>query len=147
MTMATHAVEIADQSVELSVGEVALAGGVSASAVRFYETHGVVTASRTIGNQRRFTESAACRIKVAKLAQRVGLTVHEIAEIFADLPTHPTPHDWNRVADALINEAETRTTELRTQIEEMRSGGRLCEVFDSINDHKVGADGSEPHRG
>jgi len=131
-----NAVEIADKSAKLTVREVAIDGGVAAPAVRFYETHGVVTALRTVGPQRRFEECAGCRIKVAKLAQRVGLTVREIAEIFADLPSHPNPQDWNRVADVLIKEAETRTSELRAQIDEMRAGARLCEVFASINEQK-----------
>src|SRR5690625_3837449 len=62
---------------ELTVGEVARDSGVSASAVRFYEKHAVVTADRTAGNQRRFGDAAVCRIQVARLAQRVGLRSEE----------------------------------------------------------------------
>ncbi len=110
------------------VRDVAADSGVSASAVRFYEKHGVVTALRTEGNQRRFDEGAACRIKVAKLAQRVGLTVREIAEIFVDLPTDPGPGDWGRIAEVLIMEAETRTAELKSTLDDMRTGTKLCEI-------------------
>ena len=112
----------------LTVGEVAAAAGVAASAVRFYEQHGVIHAERTAGDQRRFDRSAACRIRVAKVAQRVGLTVREIAGIFAALPADPAPADWGRVAEILIREAEERTAALRTHLEQMRSGGRLCEL-------------------
>lgn len=100
----------------------------AASAVRFYERNGVITALRTPGNQRRFDESAGCKIKVARLAQRVGLTVREIAEVFADLPANPTPDDWNRISDTLIAEAEARTVALRAQLSELRSGTKLCEL-------------------
>lgn len=120
----------------LTVRDVAADGGVAASAVRFYEKHDVVTALRTSGNQRRFDESAGCRIKVAKLAQRVGLTVREIAEIFADLPPVPGPEDWGQIADALIGEAETRTAELRARLDDMRSGTKLCEIAESTSDHE-----------
>src|SRR3954471_6045240 len=99
-----------------TVGEVASDSGVAASAVRFYEQHGVISAVRTQGDQRRFDESAACRIRVAKVAQRVGLTVREIAEIFASLPPAPQPQDWARVADTLVAEAEARTAALRDQL-------------------------------
>src|SRR5687768_14434822 len=88
----------------LAVGEVAAAAGVAPSAVRFYEQHGIVRAERTAGDQRRFDGSAACRIRVAKVAQRVGLTVREIAEVFADLPPDPRPQDWGEVAEHLIAE-------------------------------------------
>ena len=57
----------------LTVGEVARESGVSGSAVRFYERQGLVRAARTGGNQRRFDSDAACRIRVARVAQRVGL--------------------------------------------------------------------------
>ncbi|MEU4236840.1 MerR family transcriptional regulator [Actinoplanes sp. NPDC026619] len=111
-----------------TVGEVAADSGVAASAVRFYEQHGVISAVRTQGDQRRFDESAACRIRVAKVAQRVGLTVREIAEILANLPPEPQPRDWGRVADTLVAEAEARTAALREHLAAMRSGARLCDL-------------------
>jgi MerR family transcriptional regulator, redox-sensitive transcriptional activator SoxR len=113
-----------------TVRDVAVATGVAPSAVRFYEQHGLVTAHRTAGDQRRFDDNAACRIKVAKVAQRVGLTVREIAEVFADLPDDPQPADWERIAVVLIDEAEARTAALRAHLEEIRSGARLCEIDD-----------------
>jgi MerR family redox-sensitive transcriptional activator SoxR len=111
-----------------TVGEVAAESGVAPSAVRFYEQHGVITAVRTAGDQRRFDESAACRIRVAKVAQRVGLTVREIADIFASLPHDPEPQDWGRVAGTLIAEAEARTAALKTHLVAMQSGAKLCDL-------------------
>ena len=49
--------------VGLTVSEVASDSGVNASAVRFYEAHGLISAERTSGNQRRFSADAACRVK------------------------------------------------------------------------------------
>ncbi|MBG0561169.1 MerR family DNA-binding transcriptional regulator [Actinoplanes aureus] len=112
----------------LTVGEVAAAAGVAPSAVRFYEEHGIVRAERTAGGQRRFDDGAACRIRVAKVAQRVGLTVREIAEVFADLPPDPQPQDWGEVAEHLIAEAEARTAALKAYLGDMRSGAKLCEL-------------------
>lgn len=115
-----------------TVGEVARVSGVSASAVRFYEKNGVITAWRTSGNQRRFDESASCRVNVARLAQRIGMTVREIAELFADLPPEPSPEDWGRIADTLIEEAEIRTAELRAQLRDLRSETKLCQLTETI---------------
>ena len=114
----------------LSVSEVASASGIAPSAVRFYEKHGLITAHRTAGDQRRFDDNAACRIKVAKVAQRVGLTVREIADVLTALPDDPQPADWARIADVLIQEAEARTAALRANLDEIRSGTRLCEIDD-----------------
>lgn len=98
------------------------------SAVRFYERHGVIAARRTLGDQRRFDSAAACRIKVAKVAQRVGLTVREIADLFAALPDDPQPNDWQHIADGLIEEAEARTAALRACLHDLGSDTRLCEL-------------------
>jgi MerR family redox-sensitive transcriptional activator SoxR len=120
----------AGSDAHLTVQEVANESGVASSAVRFYEKHGVVHAARTEGNQRRFDDSAACRILVAKLAQRVGLTVREIAELFDQLPVdrHPDARDWDRIAAQLINEAEDRVTRLKTQLTALGAGTALCEI-------------------
>lgn len=112
----------------LTVSEVAEESGVAASAVRFYEKHGVVNARRTGGNQRRFDDSAACRIQVAKLAKRVGLSVREIAELFASLPDDPQPEDWGIVTEQLVLEAEHRVADLKKQLASIDSDARLCEI-------------------
>jgi MerR family redox-sensitive transcriptional activator SoxR len=129
----TTTAEHTEVSATRTVSEVAREGGVAASAVRFYEKHGVITAVRTPSNQRRFTDSAACRIKVAKLAQRVGLTVREIADVFTALPANPGPQDWGRVATVLVEHAEARTAELRARLADMSSGTKLCEIVDHID--------------
>lgn len=116
-----------------TVSEVAAESGVAPSAVRFYEKHGVVNAVRTAGNQRRFDESTACRIQVAKLAQRVGLTVREIAELFAGLPTDPGYADWSRLADQLIDQAEQRVTDLKAQLDALGTDTKLCEIGASLD--------------
>jgi MerR family redox-sensitive transcriptional activator SoxR len=132
MTIATS--PPAGRKVEaLTVSDVAASSGAAPSAVRFYEKHGVINAARTAGNQRRFDESAACRIHVAKLAQRVGLTVREIAEMFAGLPADPQPEDWGRIAHQLVTVAEQRVADLRTRLDALGSGARLCELGAAID--------------
>lgn len=117
----------------LTVGEVAEEAGVAASAVRFYDEHGVVESVRTASNQRRFDASAGCRIKVAQLAQRIGLTVREIAELYSDLPQDPTPGDWGRIGRRLVTEAERRVAALRATVDAMSEGSaRLCETEERI---------------
>lgn len=112
----------------LTVSEVAAESDVAPSAVRFYEKHGVINAVRTSGNQRRFDESASCRIQVAKLAQRVGLTVREIADLFTDLPAQPEAEDWGRVAEQIVTQAEQRVADLKAQLNALGSDDKLCEI-------------------
>lgn len=112
----------------LTVGEVARQSGVATSAVRFYERHDVIEAERTSVNHRVFDPSAPCRIKVAKVAQGVGLTVREIAELLATLPPDPQPEDWAVIGQQLVAEAERRVAALRGYLNEISTAGQLCEI-------------------
>src|SRR5258708_14893135 len=70
----------------LSIGELSRRTGMSVSAIRFYETRGLVKAIRTTGNQRRFMRADIRRLSFALIAQRLGLTLAEIEAELATLP-------------------------------------------------------------
>lgn len=112
----------------LTVGEVARESGVSGSAIRFYERQGLIEAGRTSGNQRRFGPEAACRVRVARVAQRIGLSVGEIRDLLATLPPEPALVDWQRLHERLTAEAERRIAELHAALDDIRSGRRLCDL-------------------
>lgn len=111
-----------------TVADVARESGVAPSAVRFYEQHGLVHAVRTPGGARRFDATAACRIKVAKVAQRVGLTIREIVDVLEGLPADPAPADWGVVCQRLVREAEARVAALQAQLDALGGEVRLCDL-------------------
>lgn len=84
----------------LSIGEVAARAGIAVSAVRFYADKGLVEAHRTAGGQREFDSHVLRRIGFIHVAQRVGLSLDEVAGALADLPTHhaPTADEWAAIA-------------------------------------------------
>ncbi|GAA1479717.1 hypothetical protein GCM10009624_01570 [Gordonia sinesedis] len=112
----------------MAVGEIAEMADVSSSAVRFYEAHGLIESIRTSTNQRRFAPEASCRIRVARVAQRVGLTVREIADVFATLPQHPEPADWDSVSATLVAEAHRRIDALSHTLADLDSATPLCQL-------------------
>lgn len=118
--------------ITLPMGELARLSGVAPSAIRFYERHGLVTAYRTTGNQRRFPPDAVCRIKMARVAQSVGLTVREIAAVLDELPDEIGPADWERVGRRLVDEGVARIRRLERAVTEIASGARLCDVAPRI---------------
>jgi MerR family redox-sensitive transcriptional activator SoxR len=87
---------------QLTIGQLAERAGVATSAVRFYEERGLVQSTRTTGNQRRYQQSQLRRIAFIRTAQRVGLTLDEIANALATLPEGrtPTKADWSRLSRA-----------------------------------------------
>ncbi|MCO7237833.1 MerR family DNA-binding transcriptional regulator [Aeromicrobium sp. CnD17-E] len=112
----------------LTVGDVAAASGVAASAIRFYERQGLLTSHRTSGNQRRYDEFAPCMVRICRVAQRVGLTVQEVVALFDALPEEPTLDDWQGLTDSLVAEAERRIADLRRTLDDLASDGPLCAV-------------------
>jgi MerR family transcriptional regulator, redox-sensitive transcriptional activator SoxR len=112
----------------LTVSEVARESGVNGSAIRFYEAQGLISATRTSGGQRRFDDQAACRVKVARVAQRIGLSVQEIRDMLATLPLDASLEDWKALHARLTAEAQTRIAELNAALEDINSGRKLCEL-------------------
>jgi MerR family transcriptional regulator, redox-sensitive transcriptional activator SoxR len=84
----------------LTIGELSSRSGVAASALRFYEEQGLIDAERTTGNQRRYPRHMLRRVAFIRAAQRVGLSLDEIADALATLPDRRTPNkaDWERVS-------------------------------------------------
>lgn len=80
----------------LTIGQVAERTGVATSALRYWETLGLIESIRTMGNQRRFERATIRRVSFIRAAQRVGLTLDEIAGALATLPDGrtPTAQDW-----------------------------------------------------
>src|SRR5579875_4131223 len=104
----------------LSVGEVARRSGFAPSALRFYERQGLIRASRTTGNQRRYERSVLRRLAFIRAARNVGLTLEEVAAALATLPDSRTPTraDWTRLSLAW----RTRLDAQITALEKLRDG-------------------------
>ena len=84
----------------LTVAEVSARSGFAASALRFYEREGLISATRTTGNQRRFERNVLRRLAFVRAARNVGLSLEEIAAALATLPDgrSPTRADWSRLS-------------------------------------------------
>jgi MerR family redox-sensitive transcriptional activator SoxR len=84
----------------LTIGQLSERSGVATSALRYYETQGLIRSERTTGNQRRYQRATLRRVAFIRSAQRVGLTLEEIQEALATLPEGrtPTKADWARLS-------------------------------------------------
>jgi MerR family transcriptional regulator, redox-sensitive transcriptional activator SoxR len=106
----------------LTVGQLAERAGVATSAIRFYESRGLIRSQRTTGNQRRYVKSELRRVAFIRTAQRVGLSLDEIGEALATLPENrvPTKADWSRLSRAWrprLDEQIARIERLRDQLD------------------------------
>src|SRR3954453_12008205 len=102
----------------LTIGQLSERSGVATSAIRFYESRGLISSERTTGNQRRYAQSTLRRVAFIRTAQRIGLSLEEIGAALATLPDRrtPTKADWHR----LSNDWRPRLDEQIRRIELLR---------------------------
>jgi MerR family redox-sensitive transcriptional activator SoxR len=102
------------KSTDLTIGELAHRSGIATSALRFYERQGLISSSRTTGNQRRYGRHALRQVAFIRASQSVGIPLTVIAEVLAFLPAGvaPTREFWVRASECWSREINDRITRL-----------------------------------
>lgn len=87
----------------LTIGALARRTGLAVSAIRYYESQGLIAPWRNAGGQRRFQRADIRRLSFVMIAQQLGLTLQDIRAVMARLPDNrtPTPADWKAIGTAL----------------------------------------------
>lgn len=108
----------------LTIGEVSRRSGVASSALRFYEERGLIESEREGSGHRRFPRSVLRRVAFIVFAQRIGLSLDEVAVELAKLPAdrRPTRQDWSRLSGKWLKRIDERIAEL----ERLRDGLTTC---------------------
>ena len=123
-----------DSSQVLSIGEMSRRTGVATSALRFYESIGLIESERTGGNQRIFKRSVVRRVAVTKAAQRAGISLDQIGSAIGGLPAGRVPNqgDWEKLSRLWEQDLDARIARL-TKIRDDLSGciGCGCLSMDS----------------
>ena len=107
---------------ELTIGEVATRVGLRTSALRYYESVGLVPPPKRVNGRRLFPPDVVRLLNTVRVAQQAGFSVAEIRTLFhgfgADVP--PATR-WRELAsrkleelDALVARAERMRTALKT---------------------------------
>lgn len=99
----------------LTVGEVSHRAGLSPATLRYYEQLGLVSATRTPGNQRRYARHVLRRLAFLAAGQRVGLTLRQVQDLLTQLPADraPSQQDWTRLAGPWRELVAARVRELQ----------------------------------
>jgi MerR family redox-sensitive transcriptional activator SoxR len=110
----------------LTISETARRSGVAASALRYYEERGLISAAgrEGAGHHRRYPRPVLRRIAFIVFAQKVGLSLDEIATELAKLPPHGVPdrRDWSRLSATWRGRIDERIAEL----ERLKEGLTEC---------------------
>src|SRR5262245_19620041 len=108
----------------LTISDVAKRSGVAASALRFYESQGLIASERTGSGHRRFPRAVLRRIAFIVFAQRIGLSLDEIGAELGRLPRNHVPDraDWSRLSAAWTMRVDQQIGELQR----LRAGLTQC---------------------
>lgn len=84
----------------LTVTQVSERSGFAASALRYYEAQGLISAERTPGGRRVYERSVLRRLAFIRAASNVGLSLDEVRAELDQLPRGrtPTKADWHRMS-------------------------------------------------
>jgi MerR family redox-sensitive transcriptional activator SoxR len=108
----------------LTINEISRRSGIAASALRFYEDRGLIRSERAGSGHRRYSRDVLRRIAFIVFAQRVGLTLEEVAVELAKLPLDRVPEgrDWATLSTAWSSRIDERIGELQR----LRAGLTRC---------------------
>jgi MerR family redox-sensitive transcriptional activator SoxR len=86
----------------LTIGEMSARSGLAPSALRYYESVGLIASTRTGGDRRRYRRAVLRRVAVIRAAQQVGLSLEQVRTAFAGFPLDiaPSKKGWTRISGA-----------------------------------------------
>jgi len=99
----------------MTITEVGRRSGVASSALRFYESRGLITSERTGSGHRRYPRAVLRRIAFIVFAQKIGLSLDEIGDELSRLPYNRVPEraDWGKLSAAWTQRVDERIAELQ----------------------------------
>jgi MerR family redox-sensitive transcriptional activator SoxR len=104
--------------VTYSIGEVARRVGLSTSALRYYETLGLLPTPERTSGRRRYDQDALDRLAMIDVAQRAGFSLREAKLLLDGLQADTPPTDeWRQLAAQKLEELE----QLLARTEAMRA--------------------------
>jgi MerR family transcriptional regulator, redox-sensitive transcriptional activator SoxR len=91
----------------MTIGEVAEASGVAASAIRYYEKAGLLPAPPRASRARRYDADAVGRLEVILLAREAGFTIGETRTFLTGIgPGAPPAAHWAELAARKLKELD-----------------------------------------
>jgi len=98
----------------ISIGELAGRTGLIVSAIRYYESLGLVTPVTRSGGKRQFERAAIRRLTLVRMGTRAGLPLREIGQLFLQAPQGLSARrQWEILAHRKLPELDAAIAELQ----------------------------------
>ena len=111
---------------QLSIGSLAKAADVNVETIRYYQRRGLLDEpSKPMGGHRRYTATAAMRVRFIKRAQQLGFTLEEIRELLL-LEDGQSCREARMLAERKLGLIETRVADLNRMRRSLRGLVAQC---------------------
>ncbi len=88
----------------LSIGDVAAATGLHASAIRYYEDAGVLPKADRVSGMRRYHPETIDRLMLIRFCSRLGMRLVDIRQLMATPTGSRAKEYWRRLVDGKLDE-------------------------------------------
>ena len=112
---------LTEDGATLTIGQVAKRAGVRTSAIRYYESVGVLPEAERVSGQRRYGPEIVERLGLVGAAQQAGFNLDEIAELLRS-------SDRGRASESLRELAERKMPEVDALIQRAESMKQWLEL-------------------
>jgi MerR family redox-sensitive transcriptional activator SoxR len=96
----------------LTIGEVAKRAGLRPSALRYYESAGLLPKPPRVGGRRSYGPDVVDRLALIGLAQSAGFTLAEVRRLLGGLGGRAPGERWRQLAEGKLAELDRRLEEV-----------------------------------
>ena len=132
----------------MSIGQVARRCGLAPSAIRYYESIGLLPKPMRVSGQRRYGAEVVGRVRLVQVARESGFTIAETRAFIGGFSaTTPPAARWRTLAERKLAEIDTQMARLQRMRQLLEYGFRCrCLSVDSCARMMASADPCPPLR-
>jgi len=113
----------------MTIGEVAERTGFRTSALRYYETTGLLEPAARVSGRRRYDESAVDRLTVIRFCQQLDFTLDEIRVLLTEPRGRGQKERWRALVDEKVAELDDTLARVRA-MKKVLLVSRDCDCVD-----------------
>ena len=114
------------QAASLSIGELAAASGLRASAIRYYEEAGVLPKAARTSGQRVYRPDALDRLMLIRFCSRLGMSLSDIRRLVSTPKGARSKQIWRKLVDGQLEEISALITTAQN-VERVLLESRECD--------------------
>jgi MerR family redox-sensitive transcriptional activator SoxR len=106
---------------DMAIGLVAQLSGIRASALRYYESEGLIEPARRVNGRRRYDRGVLDRLAIIGMAQSVGFTIAEVKTLLAGIDADRLSKSWKKHMSAKLDQLDDDIRRMRTMQRMLRA--------------------------